>query len=72
MKIAVTVKPNSKQDIVEKLSEKEFVVRVKAPPKEGKANEAVIKLLSGYFNIPRSMINILRGETGRKKIVEIF
>ncbi len=72
MKIAVTVKPNSKQDIVEKLSEKEFIVRVKAPPKEGKANEAVIKLLSEYFKAPRSMINIIHGENGKKKLIEIF
>ncbi len=72
MKIAVTVKPNSKQDIVEKLSDKEFTVRVKAPPKEGKANEAVIKLLSDYFKVPRSMINIIHGENGKKKLIEIF
>ena len=72
MKIVVNVKPNSKQDTVEKISESEYVVRVKAPPKEGRANEAVIKLLSGYFKMPRSMINILHGEGGKKKLVEIF
>ena len=72
MKISVKVKPSSKQDSVEQISEKDFVVRVKAPPREGRANEAVIKLLSEYFKMPRSMINILHGESGKNKIVEIF
>ena len=54
------------------ITEKEFVVRVKAPPREGKANEAVVKLLSEYFKMPRSMINIVHGENGKNKIVEIF
>ncbi|MBN2453330.1 MAG: DUF167 domain-containing protein [Candidatus Omnitrophica bacterium] len=72
MKISVRVKPNSKEAAVEKISEKEFVVRVKAPPREGRANDAVIKLLGEYFKVPRSMVKILRGEGGKNKVVEIF
>jgi uncharacterized protein (TIGR00251 family) len=42
-----------------------------AVPADGKANESVIKLLSDYFDIAKSKIKIIRGETTRDKIIEI-
>ena len=72
MRISVTVKANSRENTVEKLSDNEFAVRVKAPAKEGKANEAVIKSLSEYFGISRNRINIQKGHTSKKKIVDII
>ncbi len=46
-------------------------VRVTAPPVEGAANEAVIRTLADALGVPKSSISILRGDTGRVKIVEI-
>ncbi len=43
-----------------------------AVPADGKANEAVIKLLSTHFGIAKSKIKIVRGETGRDKVVEVI
>jgi uncharacterized protein (TIGR00251 family) len=71
MRISVTVKANSRENSVEKLRDDEFAVRVKAPAKEGKANQAVIESLSGYFGIAKSRINILKGLTSKKKIIDV-
>jgi len=49
----------------------DYIVRVKAQPMEGKANEAVIKLLAEYFRVTRSSVRITSGLSGRNKIVEI-
>lgn len=70
MKISVKVKPNSK---IEKVEEAEgfFLIHVKEPPQEDKANKAVIKLLSEYFKLPKSRFSILKGKKSRHKIVEI-
>ena len=46
-------------------------VSVTAPPVDGKANAAVIDTLAGALHIPRSSIEITRGETGRRKTVRI-
>jgi hypothetical protein len=72
MKISVRVKPNSKEEKVDKLLENEYVLRVKAPPKEGKANLAVIELLSEHFGIAKSRIVILKGHKSKNKIVQIL
>lgn len=64
--IEIKVIPNS--DVEEILEAEPLIVRVKAPPTKGKANKAVIKLLSRYFN---ANVRIVSGTKSRKKIVEI-
>lgn len=71
MKIIVKIKPNSKEESVVKTGEEEFTLRVKAPAKEGKANKAVIDLLSGYFDIPKSRIIIIKGLASKTKVISI-
>jgi uncharacterized protein (TIGR00251 family) len=70
LKIKVRVAPRSSRDEVVKTGD-DYVVRVKAQPREGKANEAVIKLLAEYFGVIRSSVRITSGLSGRNKIVEI-
>ena len=70
MKIQVKVKPNS---TTEELSQEgdSFMVKVKEPPQEGKANQAVIKLLAHHFGVPQSQIKILSGFRSRNKVIEV-
>jgi len=71
MKIIVNVKTNAKENKVIKISENNFKISVKEPAKEGKANEAIIKLLAECFNIPKSRISIVLGLKNKKKIIEV-
>jgi uncharacterized protein (TIGR00251 family) len=70
LKIKIRVAPHSSRDEVVKTGD-DYLVRVKALPREGKANEAVIKLLAEYFEVTRSSVRITSGLSGRNKIVEI-
>ncbi|MEW6012853.1 MAG: DUF167 domain-containing protein [Elusimicrobiota bacterium] len=69
--IKVKVKADEKENSVEKLKEDEFLVKTKAPRKEGRANESVICILSDYFNIDPSGIRIIKGHTSSSKIFRI-
>jgi len=51
---------------------KNYKVWVKAPAKENKANEAVVKVLAKYFGTAKSNVNILSGLKSKKKIVEVI
>jgi uncharacterized protein (TIGR00251 family) len=65
-RIEIKVIPNSK---VEKVIEGEpLVVKVREPPKKGRANKAAVKLLSKYFG---ARMRIASGAKRRRKIVEI-
>lgn len=71
MKIKIKVKAGAKEESVAPGPDGTFTVKVKAKPEKGKANEAVLKLLSRHFNVPQNAVSILRGRTSPRKLVEI-
>ena len=71
VKIWVTVKPQAKREDVKKVTDGEYIASVRAPAREGKANQALIELLSDHFSVPKSSIRIIRGKSGRRKLIEI-
>lgn len=70
-RIWVTVKPQARRGEVKKIGEGEYLASVHAPASEGKANQALVELLADYFSVPKSSVSIIRGETSRRKLVEI-
>ena len=72
MRITVRVKPNSKQDLVEKINDSEFTIRVREKALEGRANAAAVNLLSAHFNTPKTNIRIIKGLKSRTKIFDII
>jgi hypothetical protein len=45
--------------------------RVTAPPVEGRANEALLRLLAGALGVPMTSLRIVRGQRGRDKLVAV-
>ena len=70
MKIQVKVKANSKTEEISQEGDK-LVVKVKEPPKEGRANQAVIKLLAEHFEVSQSQVRILSGFKSKNKTIEV-
>jgi uncharacterized protein (TIGR00251 family) len=70
MKIQVKVKPDSKTEELSREGDS-FIAKVREPPREGRANQAVIRLLAEHFGIPKSQVRILSGLNSRNKIVEV-
>lgn len=71
MRIYIKVIPRSSRNLVEKISGGEYRVRLTAPPVDGKANEALIKLLSEYFGVGKSAIVIIGGKSTQRKMVDV-
>lgn len=71
MRLYIQVKPNAKIDQLEKIDESHFKAHVKAVPQNGKANQALINLLSHYFDLPKSFFSLVHGETTKNKVIEL-
>jgi uncharacterized protein (TIGR00251 family) len=71
MKLKAIVKPNAKIDEILQTNDGTLLIRVVAPPTEGKANKKVIELLANYFKTSKRNISIVAGLKGRDKIIEI-
>lgn len=65
----VRVTPRSTRTRVEGIGDGVIRVRLAAPPVDGAANAALVKLLASYFDAPKSAIEIMRGGRGRNKQV---
>jgi uncharacterized protein (TIGR00251 family) len=66
--IRVKVIPGAnKNEIAEVMEDGRLRVRLTAPPVEGRANQALIKLLAKKFGLPKSSISIVSGERNRNK-----
>ena len=48
-----------------------YKIYVTAAPENGKANDAVLKLLAKALGISKSSFTITRGHTGRDKVIKI-
>jgi len=70
MRITVKVKPNSERQSI-KVENDIYTINLNSPPIEGKANKELIEVLSDYFNVPKSKIEIVSGHKGRVKIIDI-
>lgn len=71
MKVTVLAKPNSRKESVEALPDGSLAIKVNTVPEDGKANKRIIELLSEYFKIPKSRIEIISGHKGKKKIFSV-
>ncbi|NAT11037.1 hypothetical protein C4E22_05780 [ANME-1 cluster archaeon AG-394-G06] len=65
-RIAIKVIPNSKTEEI--IDAEPMIIRVKEPPTKGKANKALVMLLSRYYNAD---VRIVSGAKSRRKIVEV-
>jgi uncharacterized protein (TIGR00251 family) len=70
MRINVRVIPRSSKNLIE-WEEGALKVHLTAPPVDGAANDALIALLAQCLRVHKRDIQIVRGTTGRSKIVEI-
>ena len=67
----IQVIPNASRAEIADVQEGAFKVKVTAPPVEGAANEACIKLLANELGLKKSQIKISSGAKSRKKTVMI-
>ncbi|MGR4892881.1 DUF167 domain-containing protein [Sphingopyxis sp. LARHCG72] len=69
-RIEVRVTPGASRDEV-RIDKDAVQLRVTAPPADGAANEAVLRLLAAALDRPRRDLTLLRGATARIKLVGI-
>ena len=69
--LEVWVQPRASRDQVVGRQGGAVKIRVAAPPVDGEANQALLRYLAKTLGVPRNRIEIVRGETGRRKTLRI-
>ncbi|RNF36409.1 DUF167 domain-containing protein [Paracoccus methylarcula] len=68
--IRLRVTPRARRNAIS-LDEDTIRVHVTAPPEDGKANAAVVKLLAKSMGVAKSRLTLLRGATSRDKVFRL-
>ena len=69
--LQLSVMPNAKRTEVDGLHHGALRVRLAAPPIDGRANEALVAWLAKSLGVPKRDVDVLRGESSRRKQVAI-
>lgn len=70
MRIYLKVKPSQRFSSIER-KEEEWIVRLAAPAIDGQANSELVRFIAQSLNIPKSSVQLVKGQTSRLKCLEI-
>ena len=72
MKLRLRVQPGARRTaLLTRMPGGEWKVAVAAPPVDGRANDAVVELVSELLDVRRSQVSVVRGASARSKVVEV-
>ena len=71
--VVLTVKavPRAAKSEIAGVDDEWLRVRIKAPPVDGKANDALVKFFAEFFAVSKGFVAIVSGDTARLKRVKI-
>jgi hypothetical protein len=70
-RLRIRVSPGARRTELVGRQGEAWKVRVAAPPERGRANDAVLKLLSERLRVPPAELTVVAGRSGRDKVVEL-
>ena len=65
------LQPRAKRDEVVGERGDQVVIRVSAPPVDGKANAALEAFVAKAARVPKGDVSVIRGHTSRDKVVRV-
>ncbi len=69
--LEVHVQPRARSSGLVELRDGVLFVRVAAPPRAGRANQALLTLIADTLDVPKSNLDIIRGHTSRHKVLAV-
>jgi uncharacterized protein len=70
-RIAVRVQASARKDEFVGVRDGVLAVRVTAPALDGRANEAVRRMIAKRLGVPKSSVTIARGARSRDKLIQV-
>lgn len=68
---SVRVTPKSSKSEIVGEHDGALKIKIKSPPIDGAANAELIKVLAKFFDVPKSAVEILKGQTSKTKQIKI-
>jgi uncharacterized protein (TIGR00251 family) len=69
--LEIHAQPGAKRNEIVGFKEGILYVKVTALPQKGQANRALVELMAQALGIPKSAVDIIRGQSSRSKVIAI-
>ena len=69
--VAIRLQPRASRNEIVGMRADAFLLRVTAPPVDGRANEALCRLIATAAGVAPSRVTVVRGLTSRDKVVRV-
>ena len=69
--LSVRLTPRSTLDAIDGVGDGVLRARVSAPPVDGAANAALVRLIASELKIPKGSVRIVSGESSRSKVIAV-
>ena len=69
--IEIHLQPGAKRNEIVGLKEGVLYAKVAALPQKGQANRALLELMAQTLGIPKSAVDIIRGQSSRSKVIAV-
>ena len=69
--VEIRLHPRGGRDQVMGERDGAVLIRISAPPVDGKANAALITFVAKTIGVPKGAVTIIRGETSRTKVIRV-
>ncbi len=70
-RVRVRLQPRAARDEIVGVRDGALMVRVSAPPVQGRANEALCRLIAARAGVAKSRVSVARGAGSRDKLVSV-
>ena len=67
----IRVSANARRSELKRDAEGGYILKISAPPVEGKANEAVCRWLARSLGVPQGAVSIVRGSRVPRKTIKV-
>ncbi len=71
VRLSVRLTPRASREEIAGFEGETLRVRVTAPPVEGRANRALVRLLAKRLGLPRGAVRVVTGQTSCSKVVAV-
>lgn len=69
--IQIKVIPRSPQTMIEGMRAGALLVKLAAPPVEGRANESLLRFMAHVCDVPRREVSLMSGAKTRNKVIRV-
>ena len=71
VRIPIRLTPRADRDAIDGVGDGVLRARVSAPPVDGAANSALIRLIASELKVPKGSVRIVSGESSRSKVIAV-